>query len=79
MTMQTAEQFQIEVQGLELAVTSHIINNNEVFRIVFSDNRPPLVVIEATALGRPFWTSIPEGRQREAEFFGRLIGEKLKN
>lgn len=77
--MQTAEHFQIEVQGLELNVTSHIINNNEVFRIVFSDNRPPLIINEALAGGRLFWTSIPQGRQKEAEFFGKLIEVKLKN
>jgi hypothetical protein len=38
-----------------------------------------LVVHEALAGNRPFWTSIPQGRQKEATFFGERIAEKLKN
>lgn len=77
--MQTDAEFEIDIQGLVLTVTSHIINGDEIFRVVFSDNRPPLVVIEATAGSRPFWTSVPQGRQKEAEFFGARIAEYLKN
>ena len=76
--MQKGEAFKIEVNGLALEVTSHIVNSSEIFRIVFSDTRPPLVVIESLTNGRPFWTSVPQGRQKEAEFFGKLIEEKLK-
>lgn len=76
--MQTAEEFEIAIQGLVLKVTGHIINSDEVFRITFSDGRPPLLVTEAISGGRPFWTSIPQGRQKEADFFGKLIAEKLK-
>lgn len=76
--MQNGEAFKIEVNELALEVTSHIINASEVFRIVFSDKRPPLVVTESLSNGQLFWTSVPQGRQKEAEFFGRLIEEKLK-
>jgi len=76
--MQTADQFEIKLQDLVLTVTSHIVNNDEIFRIVFSDNRPPLIVTEAIAGSQPFWTSVPQGRQKEAEFFGARIAEHLK-
>lgn len=44
------------------------------FRVVFSSSREPLVVARAKGAERPFfWTSIPEGRQKEAEGVGKLI------
>jgi hypothetical protein len=76
--MQTGEQFNIELTDITMQVTSHIVNNDEVFRIEFSDGRPPMVVFESLSGGRPFWTSIPQGRQREAEFFGARIAEHFK-
>lgn len=76
--MQSGDAFQIEMNELSLQVTSHVINTSEVFRMIFSDKRPPLVVTEAVSNGRSFWTSVPQGRQKEAAFFGKLIEEKLK-
>jgi hypothetical protein len=76
--MQTSEEFEIDIQGLVLKVTSHIIKGDEIFRIVFSDNRPHLIVTEAIAGSQPFWTSVPQGRQKEAEFFGARIAEHCK-
>lgn len=76
--MQTDKEFEIDFQGLILKITSHLINSDEVFRIVFSDGRPDLVVFEAIAGSRPFWTSIPQGRQKEASFFGARIAEYFK-
>ena len=76
--MQTDEEFEIDIQGLLLKITGHLIDGMEIFRIEFSDGRPPLVVTEALG-ARPFWTSVPQGRQKEAEFFGARIAEKLKN
>lgn len=47
--MQMDEEFEIDLQGLILKITSHLINGDEVFRIIFSDGRPELVVFEAVA------------------------------
>jgi len=48
------------------------------FRILFSDNRKPLVIARASnAEASKFWTSIPEGRQAEAEVVGTLIENYL--
>jgi len=81
--MQNEAPFELNIDSLKLKVTSHIINNAEVFRIVFSDGRPPLVITETyigSKLSRhDFWTSIPQGRQKEAAFFGNKIDEHFKN
>jgi hypothetical protein len=48
------------------------------FRVSFSSEREPIVVARAKGMDRPFfWTSIPEGRQKEAEGVGKLIEEYL--
>lgn len=52
----------------------------EVYRLVFSSPRPPLVVAcAAREEGGLFWTSIPEGRQKEAEGVGILLENFFKN
>lgn len=44
------------------------------FHVVFSSTRAPLVVTRALDNSNNyFWTSVPEGRQSEAEGVGRLI------
>lgn len=74
------EKFEIGIDGLLLKVQKHTIGKQTLYRIEFSDNRPPLMVNEALdARSNPFWTSIPQGRQPEAEFFGRKIEEKLNS
>jgi len=81
--MQNDDPFELKIDDLKMRVTSHLINYAEVFRIVFSDGRPPLVITETfigSKLSRhDFWTSIPGGRPKEAAFFGKMIDEHLKN
>jgi hypothetical protein len=77
--MATNDQFEIVLSDITMRVTAHIIESDEVFRIEFSDGRPALIVHEALGGNQPFWTSIPQGRQVEAEFFGARIAEYLKN
>ena len=58
----------------------HFVGTQVIFRIVFSDKRPPLVITRAEHSNvHKFWTSIPEGRQKEAEEVGTLISEYFKN
>jgi len=71
------ESFDIQLHDIGMKVTPMQIGNDEVYRIEFSDNRPPLVVAEVNAT-RPFWTSLPRGRQIEADYFGKRIEEYLK-
>lgn len=64
----------IAYKGTNLAVSKFKVAGAEVYRVVFPDNRPPLIVtIAEKRNGKPFWTSIPEGRQEEAEEIGPLI------
>jgi hypothetical protein len=80
--MQNEPPFELQIDNLKLQVTSHIINDAEVFRLVFSDGRPPLVITETFICSKisrhDFWTSIPRGRQKEAAFFGKKIDEHFK-
>lgn len=77
--MATSDQFEIVLNDITMKVSAHIVERDEIFRIEFSDGRPALIVHEALGGNRPFWTSIPQGRQIEAEFFGARIAEYLKN
>jgi len=70
--------FEIEVQGLKIAVYEHVVNDQQVFRLSFADNRKPLVVARVKTWNGDTWTSIPQGRQKEAEEFGKEISKHLK-
>lgn len=49
------------------------------FHVTFSSARKPLLVVRAKDFnGSRFWTSMPEGRQKEAEGIGSLIEDYLK-
>lgn len=70
--------FEIQVEGLKIAVIEHTLKEQQVFRLVFEDNRPPLVITSAKTWNGTVWTSIPQGRQKEAELFGKEISKHLK-
>lgn len=54
--------------------------NRLAFHVTFSSNRKPLLVVRAKDVnGTHFWTSMPEGRQKEAEGVGDLIEEFIRN
>ena len=72
--------FILELNGVKMEVTELVIPNFTAFRIVFSSARVPLVVARTKDADKNiFWTSIPQGRQREAEGVGKLIDEYLEN
>ena len=70
--------FEIEVNGLKVVVNEHTVRDQQIFRLVFDDNRAPLVITSAKTWAGEVWTSVPQGRQIEAELFGREISEHLK-
>lgn len=46
------------------------------FHVTFSSEHKPLLVVKAKDFNESsFWTSMPEGRQKEAEGVGKLIEE----
>lgn len=72
--------FEIEINDLKIAVSEHRIAGNRVFRLVFSDPRKPLILtIGERPDGEKFWTSTPQGRQPEAEQFGKLIANFIRS
>jgi hypothetical protein len=77
--MEGGERFEIKAPNLTFWVTPFTVKGEEIFRIEFSDHRPPLIVTEVLLNYKSFWTSVPEGRQVEADYFGKCIEEYLKN
>lgn len=66
-------------QNTRIRVQRHTLQGTFVYHIVFEDKRPPLVITRATDFNASkWWTSIPEGRQPEAEQIGPLITEYIQ-
>lgn len=71
--------FDIELNGVVAHVTGHTIRAARVFHIVYSNSKPALdITIAENSEGVKFWTSVPEGRQEEAEFAGKLIAAYIR-
>jgi len=72
--------FELDYKDGKILVQRHSIEAQVIFKITFSNERPPLVVTRAIhSNAYKFWTSIPEGRQKEAEEIGALISEYFKS
>jgi len=73
------DNFEIKSGAMLCRVERLKLPGHSAFRIVFGDHRKPLVIARASnADAAKFWTSIPEGRQTEAEEWGALIENYLK-
>ena len=73
------EEFTLESHGVFIKVKRLGLPGHTAFKVSFSSSRKPLVVARAHGADRPvFWTSVPEGRQKEAEGVGALIEEYIK-
>lgn len=71
--------FEIEYMGAVSKVTEAEINSRRIFYVQFPGNRKMLTITVGKGLGdEKFWTSIPEGRQQEAEDVGQLIAEFIR-
>ena len=72
--------FEIEYRGGISKVTEAEIRNRRIFHILFPENKKPLTItVGQDNRETKFWTSIPEGRQEEAEEIGRLIAAYIRN
>jgi hypothetical protein len=74
------DNFTLEFQDSLLNVRRIVIKNQVIFHVTFDNGKLPLVLTRATRhdLSR-FWTSVPEGRQKEAEAIGPLIGDYFQS
>jgi len=71
--------FELNFKDGMIRVQRHLVSNQIIYRIVFSDKRNSLIITRAlTENAAHWWTSIPEGRQREAEEIGSLIERYLE-
>jgi hypothetical protein len=74
------QQFSFESHGVTLTCMRLDLAGYVTFHVKFSSNRRPLTIARAKGMDAPFfWTSIPEGRQKEAEGVGKLIEEYLSD
>ena len=72
--------FTLQSHGVTLTVRRLNLPGHVVFRVEFSSAREPIVVARATnADTKRFWTSIPEGRQKEAEGVGKLLEQYFQS
>ena len=68
--------FELDFKNGKIIVQCHLVDNQTIYRIVFLDKRAALVITKfLTENASRWWTSIPEGRQKEAEEIGPLIDE----
>lgn len=71
--------FELDFKAGKIRVQRHLVAHQTIYRVVFSDKRSPLVVTRAlTDNANHWWTSVPEGRQQEAEEIGILIANHIK-
>jgi len=77
MATQTVEEgLPLVYKGVNILVRKHYINSTDIYRAIFADKRPPLIITTAkNHLGRAFWTSVPEGRLVEAQDIAMLVDE----
>lgn len=70
------EKFKLALNGVIMDVQELDLPKYTAFRVVFSSSRSPIVMsVYNDADGNRLWTSIPEGRKKEAEGLGKLIDE----
>ena len=72
--------FEIEYKESPAMVMEHSIKDRRVFYIQFTDGRKPLTItVGEDRKEVKFWTSIPQGRQQEAEEVGKLIANYIRS
>ena len=72
------EEFSFEAHGVKIMCKRLDIQKHVAYHVNFSSARKPIIIARAKFVDSDArWTSIPEGRQKEAEGIGKLIDEYL--
>lgn len=72
--------FEVFFEGNTVRVSEHELKGKRIFHIDFGGRKKPLVLTVAmNRKDEKFWTSIPEGRQNEAEQIGKLIAVHIRS
>jgi hypothetical protein len=73
------DNFELDYKEEKIRVQKHAISGQVIFRIQFLNKKAPLII---TRTNNPelmkFWTSVPEGRQKDAEEIGPLIEQYFR-
>lgn len=79
--MGAVQKFEIDYLGSMLDVVEHQLPGGRVFHIDFSTLavKPLVIAVAKSADGGKFWTSVPEGRQAEAEAVGKLVATYIRS
>ena len=71
--------FEVQLGSQMLRVSEHELAGKRVFHVDFGTGEKPLVItVGINARDEKFWTSIPQGRQKEATQIGKLIAEHIR-
>ncbi len=72
-------EFELLIKGETVKISEHYVGENQIFRVVYDNSKLPLIITKTNSYqpGK-FWTSLPEGRQSEAEEIGVLITEYFR-
>jgi hypothetical protein len=78
--MGAIQQFEIDYLGVVADVVEHQLPSGRVFHIEFGSpaTKPLVITVAKRADGKKFWTSVPEGRQEEAEVVGKLVATYIR-
>jgi hypothetical protein len=77
--MNDPDLFTVELNKQTIQVSVHTIKSARIFHIVYPGTTPPLdITIAEYSDGLKFWTSVPEGRQEEAELAGKVIAVYIR-
>jgi hypothetical protein len=71
--------FKIDYEGKAVNVSEHYIGEQRIFHVDLPLSGKGLVLTVTEGPQGRFWTSVPEGRQAEAEKVGPLIARYFKN
>lgn len=71
--------FNLHLEGNTIRIAEHEVQGKRVFHVDFKNQKKPLVITVGIGLkDQKFWTSVPQGRQAEAEQIGKLIAEYIR-
>lgn len=72
------ENFDWVQEGITLSIREVEIGGERVFHTRFSDGRNALIITGMKRAAGTLWTSVPQGRQKEAEAIGKIIEAHFK-
>jgi len=71
--------FELKVDGKVLRISEHELAGKRVFHVNFGVGVVPLVITVGIGVrDEKFWTSVPQGRQAEAQKYGKLIADYIR-